>query len=105
MKKLSLLIFLAAIYCCTPKAMQPLTDADVERCKGYWADCSMNKLSEARRIYNGKCGTCHALYAPGARTEEQWRKIVPPMAGKAKLTVEEQTQVLAYVLSMREVQK
>src|SRR5438045_1560382 len=104
MKKIAyVLLILTGIYCCTPKlapTSSGFTEADVTRGKTFWSECNMEKLTAARTLYTNKCGTCHSLKSPDSRSEEAWRKIVPPMAQKAKLTQEEQDMVLAYVLTM-----
>ena len=110
MKKIILFLSLAVIYCCTPKVAPPAATttpassysaADIDRCKTYWADCSAEKLDAAHSLYTGKCASCHALIKPKDKSEETWRKMVPPMAKKAHLTADEEAQILAYVLTMR----
>ena len=107
MKKLTLLLIVVALYCCTPKmapapAASAFTQADVTRGKVFWNDCSVEKLDDAHTLYTSKCGTCHSLKKPSSEDEAGWKKIVPPMAAKAKLTTEEQALILNYVLTMRE---
>ena len=91
-------------YCCTPKLIPP-TSADAERGKANWAECSVEKLTQAHQLYIDKCGGCHSLKSPESESEESWRKIVPPMAKKSKLTSEEERMILHYVLTMREAKK
>ncbi len=110
MKKLIFLpLFAIAIYCCTPKAKvapaPEFSDADVARGKVFWNDCSVANLSSAKALYNGKCGTCHALKPLYSMDETGWRKIVPPMAKKANLSAAEQALILNYVLTMKDARK
>ena len=81
------------------------TETDVIRGKAFWSECSIEKLNVASTLYTNKCVTCHALIEPSSRDEERWRKIVPPMAKKAKLSAEEESMILNYVLTMREAKK
>ena len=112
--KITFLAFLCIsvfIYCCTPKAAPKtapapeFSDADVARGKVFWSDCSVEKLSAAKNLYTGKCGTCHALKALSSEDEAGWKKIVPPMAKKANLNAEEQALILNYVLTMKDSKK
>jgi hypothetical protein len=104
-KPITFILVLAFVYCCTPKLAPPVTDADVQRGKVFWTDCSMERLNAARTLYTNKCGTCHSLKKTNSRDEAQWRKIIPPMAKKAKLSVEEESLILNYVLTMCEAKK
>jgi len=52
-----------------------------------------------RAIYVGKCHSCHRLYSPDRVTPEKWPALMEKMAAKAKLTPEEEKQVLDYVLA------
>ncbi len=104
------LLMAAVLMYCTPKiapapAASAISDADVQRGKIFWSDCTLEKLNAAHTLYTNKCGTCHALKDPFSEDEAGWRKIVPPMAKKAKLTDEEQALILNYVLTMREAGK
>jgi mono/diheme cytochrome c family protein len=52
-----------------------------------------------RALYAGKCHGCHRLYAPSRVAPEKWPALMEKMAGKAKLTADEESRVLAYVLA------
>ena len=105
--KIALLGGLIFLYCCTPKLApsSAFSESDVARGKVFWSDCSIQKLDAAHTLYTNKCATCHSLKAPASEDEAGWRKIVPPMAKKAKLSAEEESQILNYVLTMREAKK
>ena len=106
MKKTIYVLLSIGIYCCTPKlAPSSFTESDVARGKAFWSDCSVAKLDAAHTLYMNKCASCHSLKAPESEDEAGWRKIVPPMAKKAKLSAEEESQILNYVLTMREAKK
>ena len=56
------------------------------------------EVEEGSSLYANNCGKCHDLPKENKYTEEQWRKIVPPMAGKSKLDAVQENKVLQYVL-------
>ena len=39
-------------------------------------------FTSGKALYEGNCGKCHGLFAPGDYTEEKWEKIVPWMVNK-----------------------
>jgi cytochrome c2 len=51
-----------------------------------------------RALYAGKCHSCHRLYAPSRVAPEKWPALMEKMAVKAKLTPEEEKEILAYLL-------
>jgi cytochrome c2 len=61
-------------------------------------------LQSGYRVHQTNCAKCHAFEDP-ARHEigKLTRKIIPAMAGKAKLGAAEQQAVLAYLLAARQV--
>lgn len=89
------------LYCCTPK-LSPPAQADAERGKTAWNDCSLEKLTAAHNLYINKCGACHNLKLPQSKSDYVWRKIVPDMAERAKMSAAEEELILHYVLTMRE---
>lgn len=55
------------------------------------------ELAEGKHIYNNDCTKCHAPEPVEKYTQEQWNKIIPNMAIKAKLTPEKTALVQSYV--------
>ena len=98
-KKFPFVIILVLLYCCTPKLLPP-TEADATR-----TNSSLSSLQQAHSLYINKCGACHTLKLPPSESEENWKKIVPVMAKKAKLNASEEDLILHYVLAMREAKK
>lgn len=74
--------FVAAVACAT--ALPPATP----------------ETEGGRAIYQAKCHSCHRLYAPSRVGPEKWPALMEKMAQKAKLTPEEEKQVLDYVLAV-----
>jgi hypothetical protein len=59
-----------------------------------------NKPSEeesGKNVYTSKCGKCHALKNTAAYTYDQWEGILKSMVPRARLTGDEETQVVAYI--------
>ena len=98
-KKFGCVAILILLYCCTPKLLPP-TEADATRTKS-----SLSSLQQAHTLYINKCGACHALKLPSSKNEYVWKKIVPDMAKRAKLSAQEEGLILHYVLAMRETKK
>lgn len=53
--------------------------------------------TEGKNLYEAKCQKCHKLKNIDNFTSEQWNKILPNMAGKAKLQSEETMKVDSYI--------
>ncbi len=99
---LRLIIIFLSLTGCSPKLISPIpTSDDASRGKAIWTDCTIEKLKETHTLYINKCGSCHGLKDPKSESEEAWRKIVPPMAKKAKISSAEQDLILNYLLVMR----
>ena len=56
-------------------------------------------LDRGRQIYVRQCATCHAIDPVNKYSGARWREIIDDMADEAKLTSEEKSRVLAYVLA------
>jgi cytochrome c5 len=59
-----------------------------------------NKPSEedaGKLVYNAKCTTCHGAKTVSAYTFNQWEGILKSMVPKAKLSADEENQVVAYI--------
>lgn len=48
-------------------------------------------------VYAGKCGRCHALKNVSSYTFTQWGGILKTMIPNAKLSADEESQVVAYI--------
>lgn len=59
-----------------------------------------SEFSEAKAalLYTNNCGSCHNLQPREKYTAKQWKRIVPEMAKKAKLSADQESQILQYVL-------
>ncbi len=95
------LLFLTA---CSPKLIKP-TVVDETRGKAIYSDVTLAGLEKGHELYAIKCGKCHKLYAPVSRSEAAWKKILPVMGRKAKLTPEEYKVIEQYVFTMKDATK
>lgn len=57
-------------------------------------------LQEGRKLYLTKCGQCHMPMPIEGRPTERWRRVLPEMARRARLSFEEEARVGAYVFAV-----
>lgn len=60
---------------------------------------SAEEIAEGKSLFESSCADCHKLKNPADFTESQLNKIVPKMAAKAKITPEQGTKILNYMIS------
>ena len=65
------------------------------------ARVAASDLENGRRIYVGRCATCHSIDPVAKYTAGRWREIVSEMADKAELNASQQANVLTYILAAR----
>ncbi|MCI0341273.1 MAG: cytochrome c [Planctomycetales bacterium] len=66
-------------------------------------DATLDRLAEGRRLYVGKCSSCHALHAPRERDDPGWRKVVETeMAGRARISRDEADRILLYLCAVND---
>ena len=100
MKKLSVIALIAVFAACT-KLIAP-TQPDADRAAQKFPGTTLADLQQGKLLYEQNCGKCHGLKKPASRSEEAWRKVMPPMARKAKIDAQKEEMILKYVLTMRE---
>lgn len=61
-------------------------------------EVSEKTLALGRGVYMANCAKCHERVTPGAVDPEFWRGVTPHMAAKAKLSGEEEDQLLQYLM-------
>src|SRR5215217_7926085 len=103
MKKLSIILALVFLAACT-KLLSP-TQGDADRAATKFPGTTLADLNQGKTLYEQNCGKCHGLKKPTSESEEGWRKIMPPMAKKAKINAQQEEMILKYVLTMREHSK
>lgn len=65
------------------------------------AGTSPATLEAGRRLYVGRCASCHSIDPVSKYSAARWREIIADMAHRSKLTATENEAVLAYVLAAR----
>jgi len=87
--------------CCSPSLLLPTTK-DVAAARNRWSDADSLSLRKGYTLYVNKCGACHKLYKPAKFPEEKWKKEVPLMMIRAKISEEQKELILRYILAKRE---
>ncbi len=99
-KLLSIILALAG--CSAPALL--LTEQDLAFAPVNGKHENSEALNKGYYLYANKCGSCHYLYRPVKFTEEKWIKEMPEMAQRTKITADEQSLILKYLLTKREVE-
>ena len=95
MKKIILIIFLITlVYACSRKA---LPSAEKEPGLVQNGNGVTDLSSQGRRVYQMKCGECHRLKNISDYTNQRWAEILHEMMPKAKLSVAEKEQLIAFI--------
>lgn len=74
----------------------PVTPAMASTARSSTAD-----LENGRRLYVGRCASCHAIDPVAKYTAVRWRELVDDMSDEAELTASEEANLLAYILAAR----
>lgn len=100
---LSVCVFAA---CATATVALP-SQADVERGKTYYPSLTLEELNQGKTNYDQQCNKCHDYASPTSKSAEQWKKIIPKMAGIVKkktgkdvLDATMQESIQKYVITM-----
>lgn len=92
MKIVSLMAFAAIVLvACTPKTAEVVVKEET-------VEFPSTDIAEGSKLYVENCGKCHKLKTVTDFSSEQWKKIVPNMAAKAKLDATAENQIMLYVL-------
>jgi cytochrome c5 len=99
-KSISFLMICFVAAACNPKAI-PKSDKNLSDKKTPVSVSPERQatLAQGQALYESSCGRCHDLKDPSKYTVAEWRPIMERMAPKAKLNMEQKTDVLTYVLS------
>jgi mono/diheme cytochrome c family protein len=91
MQKGILFITLLALAACTPKTAE-ITEKPVS------SEFPSEDIAQGSALYQEHCGKCHKHKVVTDFNQEQWKKIVPPMAAKSKIDATQENKVLQFVL-------
>lgn len=90
MKKIILIGTVAFFASCTPKNAEVVETATS-------TTYPTAEISQGKGLYDAKCSKCHKLKVVDNFTTEQWSKILPDMAGKAKLPDNETALIQEFI--------
>jgi len=100
MKKLSVAILILASACVASKTIAP-TQAALPSMQRKVPGITLERANRGYILYKGKCSRCHRLYAPSEYAMSKWEKKLIEMYPKAKVTSEEEKQLIRdYLFSM-----
>lgn len=91
-----------------PKVVKgAITQEDADYISKKMSITTVADLTEGSTIYSAECGVCHGLKKPNARTEDQWKSIVPNMvakanarAGKEEINPRQKELILKYLVAL-----
>lgn len=93
-KKIRFILFIAGILAaCSPALYMP-TMEDATR-----SGISTDSLMIGRALYTNHCASCHNLHLPEQYTRSQWKKEIPDMQQKAKISDEETRLITNFLLA------
>jgi cytochrome c5 len=91
----------------TTKKSTGITQADADYISAKMGATTIAELTEGNTIYTAECGVCHGLKKPSARTEDEWKSVVPRMvvkanakAGKTQINSKQEAMILKYLVAM-----
>lgn len=90
MKKLIFIGVVAFIASCTPKTAEVVETATP-------VTYPTAEIAQGKDLYDSKCSTCHKLKTVDKYSTEQWAKILPDMAHKAKLVDSETALIQEFI--------
>lgn len=61
---------------------------------------TISALKVGRKLYIGRCSSCHSLTKPGALTPADWPEMVARMADNAKINPDQQRAITQYLVSI-----
>ena len=107
MKKTIIFIFIVTVLAACSAKITMMSESDASRAAKKFSGTTLANLNEGKTNYEANCGLCHGLKKPDARTEEQWKSIVPRLVnqvnkkmGKEEIDAQEQQNILAYLVTM-----
>jgi hypothetical protein len=110
MKKTAIILSVVLFTAGCAKVLMP-SQADADRGASKFPGLTVAQLDEGRTLFKQKCTQCHPAKKAASRDEEQWEKIVPQMAEKAKrkgkeeISSADQETILKYLITMSTASK
>ena len=95
--ELSAFLFLLGIASCAH--VPPPTAEEHAHAEMKYPGITLDQLSVAKRLYFGKCGSCHILYKSASRTVQEWEQELGKMSRKVRLADGEMHMIKQYLFS------
>lgn len=86
---------------CAGAMLPPLTPSQTSWAVRQWPGTSGQDIAASRELYLARCSGCHAVKPPLEHTITEWRKWVGVMAPRAKITPEQQEEILRYLAAAK----
>lgn len=102
MKKFWVIALCSMVFWACSKKMAPTNATNtatptVPEVKPDEARINMALLEKGKKVFENRCGRCHALKQPVNYEQQKWVQIMERMAPKAQLDETQKAEVLAYV--------
>ncbi len=94
-----LFVVILGLAACAAALRHP-TSQDALAASAEWPGTRVGDLARGRAIYVRRCSGCHTLVLPAAHHADEWPALVGVMAGKARLTPEQQTDVTRFLVTL-----
>jgi mono/diheme cytochrome c family protein len=95
-----LLPVLFALAGCARTTLPVAGPADARRASTRWPGTSEQDLAQGRRLYQGRCASCHLPVMPNEVAPTEWPEHVGEMSERAHLTEQEAELVTRYLVTM-----
>ena len=93
MKKFWIVILVFISACATTKNFIPAQDA-LASMQQKVPGITLERATQGYALYKQKCAGCHRLHLPSEKTSMKWEKTLNEMYPKAKITNEDQKQLI-----------
>jgi len=93
---LGILVATALAAACSAALDHP-TPQDAQWASNQWPGTTVEDLAHGRALYVDRCSGCHNLHLPAEHSPEEWKGYVAYMVADAKLSAEEQAQIVRYL--------
>jgi hypothetical protein len=93
------ILVLGFVACATTQVPMP-SPQQAESAAHRWPGTTQEDLVAGRAIYVEKCSGCHTLPLPESKSADAWPKVIDEMADRSKLSQEDRTRVLRYLVTV-----
>lgn len=90
---ITIIAVLFFVGCATVTPLQP-KETDIQHMQEKVPGLTLEDAQRGFKLYKYNCAGCHNLHKPTEFTPEGWKKILPEMLGKAKISSEKDRELL-----------